>query len=266
MDMLNSDLHMKNEVFAQKKSKKTKLGVDDDDAAFHFIAYVPVDNNVWKLDGLERQPQKLGTLQAALQSLIELLSKSHTGSIKSEDWIQKAKPDIEARMAEYEEGRIEFAILSLVKDPLLGLIPALAENVKTLVAVASRLESMAPEHDSTENRQGDVAEGILAGPDPAYGLTPEMIEQAKVPSEVELAICVQEASKLRCCQQELRGGQARLRASIRDEFEANRLEEQKANARRYDYGPLALKLAQVLARKPIAGCGKQSTRRKKQKR
>ena len=68
MDMLNSDLHMKNEVSAQKKSKKTKPGVDDDDAGFHFIAYVPVDNNVWKLDGLERQPQKLGTLQTILQS------------------------------------------------------------------------------------------------------------------------------------------------------------------------------------------------------
>ena len=63
MDMLNSDLHMKNEVIAKKQSKKTRPGGNQDDAGFHFIAYVPIDDNVWKLDGLERQPQKLGTSQ-----------------------------------------------------------------------------------------------------------------------------------------------------------------------------------------------------------
>ena len=63
MDMLNSDLHMKNEINAKKQLKKTPQGGNDDDAGFHFIAYVPVDDYVWKLDGLERQPQKLGTSQ-----------------------------------------------------------------------------------------------------------------------------------------------------------------------------------------------------------
>lgn len=63
MDMLNSDLHMKNEVTAKKQSKKTRPGGNEDDAGFHFIAYVPVDDSVWKLDGLERQPQNLGTSQ-----------------------------------------------------------------------------------------------------------------------------------------------------------------------------------------------------------
>lgn len=178
-----------------------------------------------------------------------MLSQSHTGSINSEDWVERAKPDIEARMAEYEEGQIEFAILSLVKDPLLELIPALAKNVKSFVAVTSHLESIASEHDSVENRRDDAAAGVLTGPDPAYGLTLEVVAQAKVPSEVELAICFQEVSKLRGCRQELRDGQAKLRASIKDEFEANRLEEQKANARRYDYGPLALKLAQIASRR-----------------
>lgn len=61
MDMLNADLHMKNELTAKKQLKKSRSANVDDDAGFHFIAYVPVDDHVWKLDGLERQPQKLGT-------------------------------------------------------------------------------------------------------------------------------------------------------------------------------------------------------------
>ena len=48
---------------AKGKSAKvvTEDDFEDDDSAFHFIAYVPIDGDVWKLDGLDRQPEKLGT-------------------------------------------------------------------------------------------------------------------------------------------------------------------------------------------------------------
>lgn len=61
MDMLNSDLHLKNEA-GSKRSKSAKNGYysDDSDSGFHFIAFVPVEGKVWKFDGLERQPQDLG--------------------------------------------------------------------------------------------------------------------------------------------------------------------------------------------------------------
>ena len=59
--MLNEDLHMKNEASARSKGgKKSKDSEDESVAGFHFIAFVPVDGRVWKLDGLERQPQNLG--------------------------------------------------------------------------------------------------------------------------------------------------------------------------------------------------------------
>ena len=64
--MLNADLHMKNQALARKSTKKAKPGRDDDDAGFHFIAYVPIADHVWKLDGLERQPQKLGISRLCL--------------------------------------------------------------------------------------------------------------------------------------------------------------------------------------------------------
>ena len=176
-----------------------------------------------------------------------------------------AKPDIEARMAEYEEGQIEFSILSLVKDPLLDLIPILAENIKSLIAVTSYIEGIASEIALGEDQRGFEVPGTLTSSDSAYGLTPGAIEQANVSSKVDSALQSQVLSDVIDCRRELLSSQAILRASIRNEYEAKHLEDQKANARRYDYGPLALKLAQVLARKPIAGFGKSSSKRKKQK-
>lgn len=58
MDMLNADLQLKNDATSRKKSKVQDS--DEDSAGFHFIAFVPVQNRVWKLDGLERQPQNMG--------------------------------------------------------------------------------------------------------------------------------------------------------------------------------------------------------------
>jgi len=59
MDILNSDLQLKTEATSRKKGSK---GHDDDesDTAFHFIAFMPVMGQLWKFDGLERQPRTLG--------------------------------------------------------------------------------------------------------------------------------------------------------------------------------------------------------------
>lgn len=49
----------------QKKKKRRKKVVqkDDDDNGFHFIAYVPSGGQVWKLDGTEALPRRLGTIR-----------------------------------------------------------------------------------------------------------------------------------------------------------------------------------------------------------
>lgn len=61
MDMLNSDLQLKNEsTFKRSRGSKKGNASADFEAGFHFIAFVPAMGKVWKLDGLERQPQALG--------------------------------------------------------------------------------------------------------------------------------------------------------------------------------------------------------------
>lgn len=60
MDMLNSDLHLKNEATTRRTQSSRSNHDSETDGGFHFIAFVPVDGKVWKFDGLERQPQALG--------------------------------------------------------------------------------------------------------------------------------------------------------------------------------------------------------------
>lgn len=62
MDILNSDLQLKSEASSKKRSKGHAGGSEESDSSFHFIAFVPVMGQVWKFDGLDRQPQVLGEL------------------------------------------------------------------------------------------------------------------------------------------------------------------------------------------------------------
>ncbi|KAK0101503.1 hypothetical protein ONS95_006671 [Cadophora gregata] len=76
IDILNADLLLKNEYEkwikgkkgpkkapANKKShanKNRKQIYKDEEEGYHFIAYVPIRGEVWRLDGLQREPVKLG--------------------------------------------------------------------------------------------------------------------------------------------------------------------------------------------------------------
>lgn len=71
IDVLNADLALSNEYKESKKKKAPRKKATpkkgskpkpraDDDAGFHFVAYVPVRGEVWRLDGLQRNPLNLG--------------------------------------------------------------------------------------------------------------------------------------------------------------------------------------------------------------
>jgi ubiquitin carboxyl-terminal hydrolase L5 len=75
MDILNADLALYNDMqkwersrkYKRKRAAKKKYD-DENEAGFHFVAYVPIDGEVWKLDGLRRQPGNLGILLALTMS------------------------------------------------------------------------------------------------------------------------------------------------------------------------------------------------------
>jgi ubiquitin carboxyl-terminal hydrolase L5 len=78
---------------AQKKGRGGggKKGEENDDG-FHFIAYVPVNGVLWELDGLRRQPVKLGPI------VLTFKETNGKGSCEDGKWLGLATPRIQERI------------------------------------------------------------------------------------------------------------------------------------------------------------------------
>ena len=164
---------------------------------------------------------------------------STIGSVQG-DWLSQAKPDIEARMAQYEEGQIEFAILSLVRDPLLEMIPALAKNVKAISTLSSRLDVIKPgwEDFFDSSIKNDIVGRNSLSIDASftYGITQRMLDQAQ-PSQAVTDLCHgNKVPDILAHYEQLSTAQVGLRMSIREEMQSNQSDEERAAARRCDYG------------------------------
>ncbi|KAL2841233.1 ubiquitin carboxyl-terminal hydrolase [Aspergillus pseudoustus] len=233
MDILNSDLHLKNEATSRRnRSKKGGREENDDDAGFHFVAFVPALGKVWKFDGLERQPQALGKFEP------------------DSDWLTLVKPNIEARMAEYAEGQIEFSVLSLVRDPLLDLVEELTMNIKHLEAIRKAIISHEQAETGVDPRD-TLSDNTLLGPDPSYGVTQNVLDQTNLPAG--------EAKEyLQCTMEELvqqrterSSAQLELRRTVREEQQTQQKDDDYATGRRYDYEPAIRTWLRFLARKRV---------------
>lgn len=80
----------------------------EDEDAFHFIGYVPVNGKLYELDGLKDGPI------------------CH-GECDMDTWFEVAKPAIEARMAKYSQKEIRFNLLALVQNRQEVLTKEIAE-------------------------------------------------------------------------------------------------------------------------------------------
>ncbi|KAJ5548652.1 hypothetical protein N7513_005886 [Penicillium frequentans] len=218
MDILNADLQLKSEATSKKRYQGQDTG--NSDATFHFIAFMPAMGQVWKFDGLERQPQSLG-------------------ECSEDDWLELARPNIAERMAAYEEEQIEFSMLGVVRDPLHDLIQQLAVNVRGLEILNAQLTSPATPV-LPDAMLSELTETVL-GPDPSYGLSREDIDAAGI-SEIASSEFATELRRLRDVQRQLRG-------RIREEQQIQRSDEDHATGRRYDYGPAVRTWLRFLARK-----------------
>ncbi|KAJ5162440.1 hypothetical protein N7492_007832 [Penicillium capsulatum] len=225
MDILNCDLQLKNEASSRKRSKGQVS--DESDSSFHFIAFVPAMGQVWKLDGLERQPQALG-------------------EYSGDDWLELAKPNIVDCMAAYEEDQIEFSILGVVQDPLPHLIQQLAANVRGLEILNQHLM---PHLDQNTAPPKSIIYDTVLGPDASLGLTRADIDQAVLPDHLLAVDPTVSVAALQQHQQALARAQGELRVRIREEQQAQRADDDHATGRRYDYGPAVRTWLQFLARK-----------------
>ncbi len=82
MDILGGDLELKTE-FTSAMERAVQLDNDKEDA-FHFSSYLPIHEVLWRLDGLQRYPQKLGhTLRRPDRILSDTCQEMYKGEIGS---------------------------------------------------------------------------------------------------------------------------------------------------------------------------------------
>ncbi|KKZ62072.1 hypothetical protein EMCG_03435 [[Emmonsia] crescens] len=235
MDVLNTDLQLKTEATNRKsKGKKSKTqDYDYAEAGFHFIGFVPAKGKLWKFDGLERQPQNLG-------------------DCSGDKWLDLAKPEILSRMAEYEEGQIEFSILGLVKDPLIDLKAQLATNIKCIATIDEQLSTLSASLLDAGERAATVnGNGNHIGHDPFINIEREAVERADVPEDLKTKYKSAAPDELAGYREELVSAQRDIRIMIGEEEQSHRADEDYAAARRHDYGPAVHTWIRLLARKKV---------------
>lgn len=140
-------------------------------------------------------------------------------------------------MFQHEEGQFEFSILGLVRDPLLDLIPKLAENVKSIAGLSNRLDTQKPDWREFDMLciHGESFD-VLTNADQNYGLTQEELDRAELPKEIARVSESGVVEDIIAKRQRLVTAQAELRLSIKEQQESNQSDEERAVARRCDYG------------------------------
>jgi ubiquitin carboxyl-terminal hydrolase L5 len=80
----------------KRKRRKITMDTDYDENGFHFIAYAPALGSVWKMDGMEASPRKIGDMT------------------EGSGWLFVAVADLQAQMQSATASGLEFSLLSLV--------------------------------------------------------------------------------------------------------------------------------------------------------
>ncbi|TDL16672.1 hypothetical protein BD410DRAFT_901862 [Rickenella mellea] len=88
--------------------------------AYHFVVYLPVAGCLYELDGLKKQPVNHGPVGEG-----------------GEGWLAKGREVIEARIATYPPGSLEFSLLAIHDDPL----PSLQAQLESLQSSGNDLAS-----------------------------------------------------------------------------------------------------------------------------
>ncbi|KAI0190732.1 ubiquitin carboxyl-terminal hydrolase [Xylaria flabelliformis] len=127
-DLLSEDLLLDNKLESAskrraapaKKRQKTSNSSkrNNEPSAYHYIAFVPVDGQVWELDGLESLPLCLGPYAP------------------DDTWLNLASEAIQNRMARQDDAYPSFNLLAICQSPLLTFSQSLARNL----AIAKALD------------------------------------------------------------------------------------------------------------------------------
>ncbi|KAI7707327.1 hypothetical protein KC353_g11700 [Hortaea werneckii] len=205
-----------------------------EEEGFHFIAYMPIQGHVWKLDGLDRHPQDLGSFDENGTDKDDEDSEGRGGSGGKKDWKHLVIPELTARMAQCETG-IQFNLMAVLHDPLQSEREALAQNAKSLQHIETALDGLAEGWRELEG--GETSSDMVTTSAAEFGISTFEIENARIPADVQRKLdgCAEDFLKLLGLRGELVAQQRPLRLAVRDAMTAVTGDDEKARHRRHDY-------------------------------
>lgn len=258
MDHLNADLALEHEATKPrpKKSKSapkkagTKKKKQAEEFGFHFIAYVPRDEHVWELDGLKTKPHRLG--QYWHQLSFDFLTDLTLGPIEDNDWTTVARPQIEARMLQYEEDQHQFSLLGFCQSPLAVHSRKVAENLASLRGLQERVNAQ-------------VGDGTWEPANPLkhelgeFELDKEAVKQAEIPAPTRQRIDEATRDDADTLYDDIALETRATMGEYRAELMSTAEDEQRVKGRKKDYGPFLHAWVKKLAEKGVLEdiiCGK----------
>ncbi|RDL32468.1 uncharacterized protein BP5553_08924 [Venustampulla echinocandica] len=227
MDILNADLALQGEFERwkriknnprRKKTSNTKTKPkDEDEPGYHFIAYVPIDNVVWRLDGLQRHPTKLGP--------------------SGDNWMAVARDNIYRRICQYEDDGVQFSLLALGASPLRTLPKKIAASMKSVMAVEEVLSLVLPDWKLFVT--GDIPPTASELCE-SFGVTNDLIETTELPisTKEDLEKTGSDPQKLMELRLRMVGDYAALCRSYLEEAALIGQEDDQAAKRKEDHTPV----------------------------
>jgi ubiquitin carboxyl-terminal hydrolase L5 len=186
---------------------------------FHFVAYMPIDGHVWKLDGLDSFPEDMGAIDTT----------------SGEDWMSIARPALQTRMLMYEGAEIEFNLMAVVHDPAMKQRQELIENVKELQEIDKKLDGLVEDwrtFDGAETKKDTIVASSID-----FDISQADIDATELPAITSKKIKeTEDLIELIEVRKEIIAKQAPLRGGIRDALVGAHEDDEKARHRRHDYG------------------------------
>ena len=229
----------------KRKGPKSKPKKDEEESGFHFIAYVPINDAVWRLDGLQRQPVNLGKFSS--------ISEYQANPLKGEygdDWMTVARANIYQRIGQYDDDGLQFNLLSVCKSPLSTIPKKLAQSMHSISAVEDQLSTILPgwkefAEVDVSNLLGDAMESI--------DLPKDLMDNAESPESTirKLAEARSDPSVLLDLHRDWMREQTALRGSYVEEAALIGQENDQAARRKHDYTPMIYNAIKSLAEKGL---------------
>lgn len=228
---------------ARKPPKKLQSARDEEEepaSGFHFIAYMPIEDHVWKLDGLDKHPHDMGSFGLGGNG-----ADGGTGN-----WVDVASPAMMQRMEEFAGAELEFNLMAVVHDPTVDESSQLLSNIKTLQAVDTKLDGVFDDWRAMEG--AETLKDVITGFSSEFTITQPDIDATELSSDNEEKITAED-DLLRLI--ELRGRviseQKFLRGSLRDAMMSSKDDNEKARHRRHDYGKFVRNWLGALAQERV---------------